>query len=44
MPNGLATEHMLLLIGEVDGEAIGWMWLALPSRAPSCRHGLGLQR
>jgi ribosomal protein S18 acetylase RimI-like enzyme len=30
MPNGLETEHMLLFIGEVDGEAIGWMWLALP--------------
>lgn len=30
LPDGLDTEHMLLFIGEVDGERIGWLWLALP--------------
>jgi ribosomal protein S18 acetylase RimI-like enzyme len=30
LPNGLDTTNMLLFVGEVDGERIGWMWLALP--------------
>jgi ribosomal protein S18 acetylase RimI-like enzyme len=30
LPDGLETEGMLLLMGEVDGERIGWIWLALP--------------
>jgi len=30
LPDGLETEHMLLLAGEVDGAPIGWLWLALP--------------
>jgi ribosomal protein S18 acetylase RimI-like enzyme len=33
-PDGLATEHMLFFIGEVDGERIGWIWLALPGAPP----------
>lgn len=30
LPNGMATEHMLFFVGEVDGERIGWIWVALP--------------
>jgi ribosomal protein S18 acetylase RimI-like enzyme len=30
LPGGLDTEHMLLLIGEVDDARVGWIWLALP--------------
>ncbi len=30
LPGGLDTPHMLLFIGEVDGERIGWLWIALP--------------
>lgn len=30
LPQGLDTEHMVMFIGEVDGERIGWLWLALP--------------
>jgi len=30
LPNGLDTEHMLLLTAEVAGDRVGWMWLALP--------------
>ena len=33
LPDGVATEHMLLFVGEVDGEPIGWIWLALPGVA-----------
>ncbi|AGL18383.1 GCN5-like N-acetyltransferase [Actinoplanes sp. N902-109] len=33
LPDGVATEHMLLYIGEADGERIGWIWLALPGGA-----------
>jgi ribosomal protein S18 acetylase RimI-like enzyme len=34
VPAGLDTEHMLFLIGEVEGERIGWIWLALPGAPP----------
>src|SRR5262245_43255124 len=30
LPDGPRTEHMLLLLGEVDGARLGWLWLALP--------------
>jgi ribosomal protein S18 acetylase RimI-like enzyme len=30
LPDGLETDHMLLFTGEVDGEAVGWLWLAVP--------------
>jgi ribosomal protein S18 acetylase RimI-like enzyme len=30
LPDGLDTEHMALFVGEVEGVAIGWLWLALP--------------
>lgn len=30
LPDGLETELMLLFIGEVEGERVGWIWLALP--------------
>jgi ribosomal protein S18 acetylase RimI-like enzyme len=33
-PDGVQTEHMLFLIGEVDGQRIGWIWLALPGAPP----------
>ena len=33
-PDGVETEHMLFLIGEVDGQRIGWIWLALPGAPP----------
>lgn len=33
LPDGVATERMLLYIGEADGERIGWIWLALPGVA-----------
>jgi ribosomal protein S18 acetylase RimI-like enzyme len=33
LPDGVATERMLLYIGEADRERIGWIWLALPGVA-----------
>jgi ribosomal protein S18 acetylase RimI-like enzyme len=30
LPDGIETQHMALFVGEVDGVAIGRLWLALP--------------
>lgn len=30
LPDGLDTPHMLLFIGLVGGERVGWLWIALP--------------
>lgn len=30
LPQGRLTEGMLFLVGEVAGEAVGWIWVGLP--------------
>jgi ribosomal protein S18 acetylase RimI-like enzyme len=30
LPRGLDTDHMVLFVGEVDGEPVGWLWYGLP--------------
>jgi len=34
LPKGLGTAGMLFLVGDVDDEPIGWIWIALPGRPP----------
>ena len=31
LPDGLATEGQLMFAGEVDGEVVGFLWIALPT-------------
>jgi ribosomal protein S18 acetylase RimI-like enzyme len=31
LPDGVATDGMLMFAAEADGVAVGWIWLALPS-------------
>jgi ribosomal protein S18 acetylase RimI-like enzyme len=31
LPDGVATDGMLMFVAEADGAAVGWIWISLPS-------------